>query len=37
MSNSRFAILDFAIESSRFAPVSKRADFVARTYLPVGS
>ncbi|KAI3606979.1 hypothetical protein D8I24_2015 [Cupriavidus necator H850] len=33
MSNPRIAILGFAIESNRFAPVSTRADFVSRAYL----
>ncbi len=33
MSTSRIAILGFAIESNRFAPVSTRADFVGRAYL----
>lgn len=33
MSNPRIAILGFAIESNRFAPVSTREDFVARAYL----
>lgn len=33
MSNPRIAILGFAIESNRFAPVSTRADFVDRAYL----
>src|SRR5260370_41576092 len=29
----RIAILGFAIESNRFAPVSTRSDFVSRAYL----
>ncbi|WP_316149567.1 M81 family metallopeptidase [Cupriavidus sp. BIC8F] len=33
MSNPRVAILGFAIESNRFAPVSTRTDFVDRAYL----
>jgi len=33
MSNPRIAMLGFAIESNRFAPVSTRADFVDRAYL----
>ena len=33
MSNSRIAILGFAIESNRFAPVATRADFIGRAYL----
>ena len=33
MKNPRIAILGFAIESNRFAPVSTRADFVSRAYL----
>jgi microcystin degradation protein MlrC len=33
MSSPRIAILGFAIESNRFAPVSTRADFVDRAYL----
>lgn len=34
--NPRIAILGFAIESNRFAPVSTREDFVARAYLAGG-
>lgn len=33
MRNLRIAILGFAIESNRFAPVSTREDFVSRAYL----
>jgi microcystin degradation protein MlrC len=33
MKSPRIAILGFAIESNRFAPVSTRADFVTRAYL----
>lgn len=33
MKSPRIAILGFAIESNRFAPVSTRADFVSRAYL----
>ena len=33
MSSSRIAILGFAIESNRFAPIATRADFVGRAYL----
>lgn len=33
MSSPRIAILGFAIESNRFAPVSTRTDFVDRAYL----
>lgn len=33
MSDPRVAILGFAIESNRFAPVATRADFVDRAYL----
>jgi microcystin degradation protein MlrC len=33
MKNPRIAILGFAIESNRFAPVSTRADFLSRAYL----
>jgi microcystin degradation protein MlrC len=33
MKKPRIAILGFAIESNRFAPVSTRADFVSRAYL----
>ncbi|NPT41417.1 MlrC family protein 3 [Paraburkholderia sp. 1N] len=34
MKSPRIAILGFAIESNRFAPVATRADFVSRAYLP---
>jgi len=33
MKTPRIAILGFAIESNRFAPVSTRADFLSRAYL----
>lgn len=33
MKSPRIAILGFAIESNRFAPVSTRADFVTRAHL----
>src|SRR5208283_6137371 len=33
MNKPRIAILGFAIESNRFAPVSTRADFVSRSFL----
>jgi microcystin degradation protein MlrC len=33
MKSPRIAILGFAIESNRFAPVATRADFVSRAYL----
>ncbi|WP_321947440.1 M81 family metallopeptidase [Paraburkholderia sp. J10-1] len=33
MKSPRIAMLGFAIESNRFAPVSTRADFVSRAYL----
>jgi microcystin degradation protein MlrC len=33
MKSPRIAILGFAIESNRFAPVSTRTDFVSRAYL----
>ena len=37
MKHPCIAILGFAIESNRFAPVSTRADFVSRAYLPAAS
>ena len=33
MKKPRIAILGFAIESNRFAPISTRADFVSRSFL----